>query len=76
MVIRHTDNPEEPYFTLEFNEKGLSVRQNRGLRNCARTEEVERFEAAWLEHIKEIIKKEKSNGKRNRKSGNAERIGA
>ena len=76
MVIRHADKPSEPYFTLELNEKGLSVRQNRGLRNCAKTEEVERFEAAWLDHIKEIIKKEKSNGKRNRKSGNAERIGA
>ncbi len=52
MVIRHADKPSEPYFTLELGEKGLNVRQNRGLRNCARTEEVERFEAAWLEHIK------------------------
>ena len=76
MVIRHADKPSEPYFTLEFGEKGLNVRQNRGLRNCARTEEVERFEAAWLEHIKEISKKEKKNGKRNSKNGNEQRIGA
>ena len=69
MVIRHADEPDVPFFTLELGEKDLRVIQNRGLRNCARTEEVERFEAAWLEHIKEIISKEKKNGKRNSKSG-------
>lgn len=76
MVIRHADEPDVSYFTLELGEKDLRVRQNRGLRNCARTEEVERFEAAWLEHIKEIISKEKKNGKRNSKSRDAERVGA
>jgi hypothetical protein len=76
MVIRRVNEPEVPYYTLEFDEKNIRVRQNRGLRNCARTEEVERFEAAWLEHIKEIISKEKKNGKRNSKSRDAERIGA
>ena len=77
--IRCVDEPDKPYYTLELKlpqVKAPYVEQNRGFENCARTEEVERFEAAWLEHIKEIIKKEKSNGKRNRKSGNAERIGA
>ena len=77
MVIRHEDKPDEPYFTLEFGEKELKVRQNRGLRNCARTEEVQLFENKWLDYVKEIISKEnKRNGKRNRKSGDAERIGA
>lgn len=71
MVIRHKDKPNEPYFTLEFGEKDCRVRQNRGLRNCARTEEVERFEAAWLEHVKNIISKEKKNVKRSSK----ERVG-
>lgn len=64
MVIRHADKPEEPYFTLELDEKSGSVRQNRGLRNCARTEEVEKFEAAWIKHVRDILKKEKKNGKR------------
>ena len=77
--IRCVDEPDKPYYTLELKlpqGKAPYVEQNRGSHNCARTEEVARFEAAWLEHIKEVIKKEKSNGKRNRKSGNAERIGA
>jgi hypothetical protein len=74
--IRKIDEPDKPYYTLELDVDFKRVLQNRGKSNCARTEEVTRFEAAWLEHIKEIIKKEKSNGKRNRKSGNAERIGA
>ena len=79
MVIRRADKPDAPYFTLEFGERGLTVRQNRGLRNCERTEEVKRFEAAWLEHVKEIVskeKKEKKNGKRDRKNTTRERIGA
>lgn len=50
--IRHADDPGLPYFTLELDEKNLSVRQNRGKRNCARTPEVEAFEKHWLEHIR------------------------
>lgn len=34
---------------MELDEKKLAVRQNRGLRNCAGTAEVQAFEAAWLE---------------------------
>ena len=77
--IRSIDEPDKPYYTLELHINGtkISVAQNRGKSNCARTEEVERFEAAWLEHVKKIISKEKKqNGRRNRKSGDAERIGA
>lgn len=77
--IRSVDEPDKPYYTLELklpSDREPYVAQNRGAHNCARTEEVERFEAAWLEHIKEIISKEKKNGKRNSKSRDAERIGA
>ena len=35
-------------FRKELDEKTLKVRQNRGLRNCARTTEVEAFEREWL----------------------------
>lgn len=47
--IRKADAPDDPFFTLDLNEKKLAVRQNRGLRNCARTAEVQAFEAAWLD---------------------------
>ncbi len=63
--IRRTSDPNAPYFTLEYNEKGGYVCQNRGLNNCARTEDVVAFEAAWLEHIVKIKRRVK-NGKSNR----------
>ncbi len=63
--IRHSDAPDISYFTLELDEKNLKVRQNRGERNCSRTDEVKAFEAEWLEYIKEIRRTE--NGKRNNK---------
>ncbi|MDE6590273.1 MAG: PcfJ domain-containing protein, partial [Oscillospiraceae bacterium] len=47
--IRKAGAPDKPFFTLELDEKKLAVRQNRGLRNCARTPEVQAFEAAWLD---------------------------
>ena len=65
--IRHSNDPETPYFTLELDEKTGKVLQNRGMRNCARTEEVEAFEKKWLEKVKNIIEREKHNGKRNAK---------
>lgn len=46
--IRRTSQPREPYFTLELNEKDLTVRQNRGLRNCDPPEEVRAFVVEWL----------------------------
>lgn len=52
MLIRRTEKPEEPWYTLEFNQKTKSVIQNRGNRNCNRTKEVTEFEAAWLEWIR------------------------
>lgn len=66
--IRHSDTPDIPYFTLELDEQRLTVRQNRGQRNCARTEEVAEFEKKWLKYIKRVSKEEKSNGKRNSKT--------
>lgn len=57
LFIRRTDQPEKPFFTLEFDENGKKVKQNRGLRNCDRTSEVEAFEAAWLAFVKTETKK-------------------
>ena len=64
--IRHKEEPDKPYFTLELDEKKLAVKQNRGKCNCDRTEEVIIFEKHWLEFIKNVMKKEKQNGKSNR----------
>ena len=50
--IRHINEPDKPYFTLEFDFKNMCVRQNSGLRHCARTPEVEKFEEKWVEFVK------------------------
>lgn len=57
--IRHVDKPEKSYFTLELDEKKLKVRQNRGKANCARTKEVEEFEALWLSWLRAGCKRNK-----------------
>lgn len=63
--IRKISDPDIPFYTLEY--KGGKVNQNRGMQNCARTEDVQAFENKWLEHIKNLNKKtkENKNGKRN-----------
>lgn len=61
--IRKCAEPKEPYFTLELDETSLKVRQNRGYKNCARSQDVIDFEKEWLEYIKKVDKKEKKNGK-------------
>ena len=70
LFIRKIDDPDIPFYTLEF--KNGKVLQNRGDRNCARTKEVIDFENDWLEHIKN--KEFMNNGKRS--SRNQERIRA
>ena len=57
--IRRASEPDKPWFTLNFNEKSLSVTENRGLRNCARTPEVKAFEEAWLAWVRAGCKREK-----------------
>ena len=50
--IRRKRAPGKSYYTLELDEKTLTVRQNRGLRNCARTHEVLEFEQLWLKWVR------------------------
>ena len=50
--IRRKSRPGEPYYTLELDEKKRTVRQNRGLRNCPRTPEVQAFEDLWLSWVR------------------------
>lgn len=60
LFIRQAAEPDTPFFTLEFDEKTRTVRQNRGLRNCDRTPEVTAFEAAWLNYARRTRPKERT----------------
>lgn len=64
LFIRRASEPDKPWYTLELDEKTLSVRQNRGKRNCDRTEEITAFEEAWLEHIRAEFGKKKQRAGR------------
>lgn len=50
--IRRTVEPGQPYYTLELDEKTLTVRQNRGLRNCGKTAAVQAFEDLWISWVR------------------------
>lgn len=50
--IRRIRKPWESYYTLELNERKLEVWQNRGMRNCARTPEVQAFEDKWIAWVR------------------------
>lgn len=51
--IRKETEPNKPWYTLELDEKKLRVVQNRGEKNCERTEAVRKFEAVWLEWLQD-----------------------
>lgn len=59
--IRRAAEPEKSWYTLEFDEQRLDTKQNRGLCNCDRTQEIKDFEAAWLAWVRAGCKKEKEN---------------
>lgn len=56
--ICRTVEPWTPYYTLELDEKTLTVRQNRGLRNCGKTREVQAFEDLWLSWVRAGAKRD------------------
>ena len=57
--IRHESEPDVPYFTLEYDFRNMRVVQNRGMRNCARTDEVREFEDKWVQYVNSITKNER-----------------
>lgn len=72
--IRKVDKPDVPYFTLQMNTKTGTVLQNRGLKNCDRTEKVRAFETQWLaDVVKPWLekKKNKATDRMNRKTKDA-----
>lgn len=56
--IRRTVEPWTPYYTLELDEKTLTVRQNRGLRNCGKTAAVQAFEDLWISWVRAGVKRD------------------
>lgn len=56
--IRRTVEPWKPYYTLELDEKKLTVRQNRGLRNCVKTAAVQAFEDLWISWVRSGAKRD------------------
>ena len=58
--IRHEAEPDMPWFTLNLDKDLRRVIQNRGLRNCDRTPEIEAFETAWLGWVRSGAKRDKN----------------
>lgn len=50
--IRRKNMPRKSFYTLELDERKLTVQQNRGMRNCPRTPEVRAFEDLWLSWVR------------------------
>lgn len=50
--IRRANRPKESWYTLQLDEETLTVVQNRGKHNCARTAEVQAFEDKWLAWVR------------------------
>ena len=51
--IRHTDAPDEPFYTLEW--KDNKIIQDHGHKNKLQTEEIKEFENEWLEYVKGVM---------------------
>ena len=65
--VRKAKAPSTPFYTLEFDEKKLEIRQNRGYKNNINKPKdpaVTQFEKKWLDFVKKL--KEKENGKQKR----------
>lgn len=67
--IRRTADPDQPWYTLEFDETMLKVRQNRGKCNCERTAEIRAFEDDWLRWVRTEYLKENQRNQRIRVRG-------
>ena len=58
LFIRRADAPEEPYFTLNWDERDRRIIQNRGLRNCDPPAKVKAFAEAWAAWVRAGCPKE------------------
>ena len=55
MFIRHKENPDESFYTVEINNDDVVI-QLRGLQNCRPTAEVKAFVEEWAEKKKLILR--------------------
>jgi len=60
LLIRRADNPEDPYFTVEWRDDRLI--QCRGKRNCDPPDEVKQFVESWQKTMK--VKRSKRESRR------------
>lgn len=58
--IRREEEPDLSWYTLNLDKDQKTVIQNRGLRNCDRTPDVQAFEDAWLAWVRAGAKRDKS----------------
>lgn len=52
--IRRAETPDQSWYTLDLDEKRMSIQMNLGYKNCSPTPEVKEFAAKWLQHIKAV----------------------
>lgn len=60
LFIRREAEPDMPWYTLNLDKDMQKVIQNRGNRNCDRTPEIERFEAAWIAWVQAGAQRDKN----------------
>lgn len=58
--IRREAEPDMSWYTLNLDKDLDRVIQNRGIRNCDRTPEIEAFEKTWLEWVRNGAKRDKA----------------
>lgn len=58
--IRREEEPDMSWYTLNLDKDLRKVIQNRGLRNCDRTPEVQAFEDAWMTWVRDGAKRDKT----------------
>ena len=50
--IRREEEPDMSWYTLNLDKDMARVIQNRGIRNCDRTDEIIAFENAWIAWVR------------------------
>ena len=58
--IRREAEPDMSWYTLNLDKSMKTVIQNRGMRNCDRTPEVQAFEDAWIAWVRAGAKRDKN----------------
>lgn len=57
--IRRASDQDQPWYTLNLDDKSLTVKMNLGNHNCKTTDEVKAFEEAWIAWVRAGAKQKK-----------------